>query len=413
MRSFILLPLLVLITLSILSPALHGQIDCSQMDLVTPIEDSEVTLTPNIRYSSKANPAGGGNIEDLFLDIYTTGPSLTHTSLRPLIMVSHGGAFVGGEKEDMDALARYFAERGYVAVTHSYRLTNITQVLAEAPRGLQNAAIRATDDLIDAIEYMKTMADEYGIDTSHIVASGASAGAIMALNLAYSDAQDSMTEDIRNSFTDNGRVLSYPKENIQAVLNLSGAVLDTGWLVNNDIPVFSIHGEDDATVPYGSGQSFFVPVHGSGVIHRVLDRQGVNNILISVPEGGHTDIYDDERFLSFLEDYTTQASTALADIVCDPMSTSTDLVEGGSDPAYSIVTFPNPFHSELDIATRTTLKHIIIVDVLGKVVYSSTTPAIDHQEILRLDLSDLHSGSYYVQVIDTDNHVFTKKIIKQ
>lgn len=41
---------------------------------------------------------------------------------RPIILWIHGGGFYGGNKNDMDAMAQWYAERGYVAATMSYRL---------------------------------------------------------------------------------------------------------------------------------------------------------------------------------------------------------------------------------------------------------------------------------------------------
>ncbi|WP_161569162.1 alpha/beta hydrolase [Candidatus Oscillochloris fontis] len=105
----------------------------------------------------------------LDLDLYPAqGPQPA-----PLVVVIHGGAWEGGDKNEMPALGRYLAGRGYAVAAINYRL---------AP---QSPFPAARDDLNQALEYLSHNAGGLGIDASRIMLIGRSAGAQLALLVAY------------------------------------------------------------------------------------------------------------------------------------------------------------------------------------------------------------------------------------
>jgi hypothetical protein len=60
---------------------------------------------------------------------------------------------------------------------------------------------------------------------------------------------------------------------MNAAINLCGAIGDTAWVETGDTPLISVHGSEDQTVPFGTGnvELFGVPVaevHGSSVIEQ-------------------------------------------------------------------------------------------------------------------------------------------------
>lgn len=78
-------------------------------------------LTSNIAYGS--NVKSNGATESLELDVYEpNGDSLTPA--RPLVLIAHGGSFVGGSKTGTDVvpICKDLAKLGYVAVAIEYRL---------------------------------------------------------------------------------------------------------------------------------------------------------------------------------------------------------------------------------------------------------------------------------------------------
>jgi acetyl esterase/lipase len=106
----------------------------------------------------------------LDLDLYQPP---TPGTLAPCVVVVHGGSWEGGDSAQMPGLNRYLAARGYVVAAINYRL---------APRHPFPAA---RDDLLAAIAYLRAHAPELGIDGRRLVLLGRSAGAQLALLVAY------------------------------------------------------------------------------------------------------------------------------------------------------------------------------------------------------------------------------------
>ena len=123
----------------------------------------------------------------LDMDVYTPdGDSYTE---RPLIIFAHGGSFWSGNKTNpmMVALCESFAKRGYVAASIQYRLTSIWN-LTDSMHMLQTV-MNGISDAKAAIRYFRkdaaTNGNIFGIDPNQIYIGGYSAGAILAVNLAY------------------------------------------------------------------------------------------------------------------------------------------------------------------------------------------------------------------------------------
>lgn len=91
----------------------------------------------------------------------------------PCVVVVHGGSWAGGDSAQLPALNRYLAARGYVVAAITYRL---------AP---EHPFPAARDDVLAAIAYLQDRAPELGIDSRRLVLLGRSAGAQLALLVAY------------------------------------------------------------------------------------------------------------------------------------------------------------------------------------------------------------------------------------
>jgi acetyl esterase/lipase len=105
----------------------------------------------------------------LDLELY----SAATLAAAPCIVVIHGGSWANGDSAQLPGLNRYLAARGYAVAAISYRL-------APAHRFPS-----ARDDVLAAIEYLKRQALELGIDPRRFVLLGRSAGAQLALLVAY------------------------------------------------------------------------------------------------------------------------------------------------------------------------------------------------------------------------------------
>ena len=244
--------------------------------------------------------ASGSNIS-LVLDIYRpVGDVVTN---RPVVIVAHGGFFLGGSNNGSDVvpLCEDLAKMGYVVASMSYRL-GIDDFFNLAT-SLQEAAMRGVQDAKAAIRFFRkshaTEGNPWGIDPERIVLGGSSAGGFIALHAAYVDD----LSEIPSSVDFNANGLSggiegdsgspgYSSEML-SIFSISGAIGDADWISEGNTPVVSTHGTDDGTVPFGTGyvqlSGFNVLiVDGSETIHNKADLLGIDNCLHAFPDADHT-----------------------------------------------------------------------------------------------------------------------------
>src|SRR5581483_11615346 len=86
----------------------------------------------------------------------------------PAVVCIHGGGFRAGSRQGYDGLCLRLAQRGYVAVTASYRL---------APQFQFPAAVH---DVKAAVRWLRANAKKYHIDPERIGVTGGSAGGHLA-----------------------------------------------------------------------------------------------------------------------------------------------------------------------------------------------------------------------------------------
>jgi acetyl esterase/lipase len=186
------------------------------------------TTTPNVLYGTAVNQSGV--TVELRLDVYRpNGDTVTE---RPLIVFVHGGSFRAGTRTSAEIVdeATTFARMGYVTASISYRLSQNGCTAAVPTSECVLAIIHARDDAQDAVSFLRANAATYGIDADRIAIAGTSAGAITALNVAFSNDVD-------------------PSSVVRAGVSLSGAALLTQPNAG-DAPVFLMHGTADFVVPY-------------------------------------------------------------------------------------------------------------------------------------------------------------------
>lgn len=97
--------------------------------------------------------------------------------IHPLVVLVHGGAWVGGDRLYHRDDVLKLAGAGYVAATIDYRLAHGPG----EPLRAQLADVRC------AVRYLRVHADEYGIDQQHVAAIGDSAGGHLVALLAAAD----------------------------------------------------------------------------------------------------------------------------------------------------------------------------------------------------------------------------------
>ncbi|MBR9921620.1 MAG: alpha/beta fold hydrolase [Bacteroidetes bacterium] len=202
--------------------------------------------------------------ENLALRVYYP-TDLEPGEIRPLVVLVHGGGFIGGTYTSFFNQAEMLAQLGFVAVSVQYRLCKRGDCLLAAglsypcnvswANSLIPSAYVAAVDVADAITWLKNNAANYHIDPDNIAVGGHSAGGWTSLHLAFMD-MDEANEICPSCGTwpDYLEETLETPDGIKAVFNMSGALIDTTWIDpdESDINLMNIHGTHDGIVSYES-----------------------------------------------------------------------------------------------------------------------------------------------------------------
>ena len=106
----------------------------------------------------------------------------------PVVVFIHGGGWKTGDKDQNIWQCFNYAHKGYIAITISYRL------LDEAPFP------QCIIDVKTAIRFIKSLSEDYPIDTENIGVWGYSAGGHLALMIALDDNSSSFDSGLYNEY---------------------------------------------------------------------------------------------------------------------------------------------------------------------------------------------------------------------
>lgn len=201
-----------------------------------PLRPTGVRLIKNIDYG----PAGRRNR----LDMYLPRRHVDRSS-RPVLIHFHGGGFrIGAKNRQSRPLLHRLTRQGWVCISANYRL---------------GAAGRFPNSLIDAkkvIAWVRSHANEYGLDPNVIVAAGSSAGAHLASMTALTANNPAFQTGFEHSDTSVTAAIClygyYGQRDSAGPLPSSPASC-----VRPDAPAFFIaHGDHDTLIPTGSAEHF-------------------------------------------------------------------------------------------------------------------------------------------------------------
>lgn len=225
----------------------------------------------------------------------------------PTLIYIHGGGWVGGTKESSVLRALPYLEMGWAVVNVEYRL------------GRNALAPGAVEDCRCALRWIYENAEDYNIDTSRLVVSGASAGGHLSLTTgmlpasagldrlcpgrdanrpgwAAADEYEMPVAAIVNWFgiTDVGDLLEGVNAKSYAVawmgskpdrMELAKRLSPVTYVRSGLPPILTIHGDVDNIVPYQHALD----------LHAKLDKAGVTNKIHTVPGKGHGNFSPDEQ----------------------------------------------------------------------------------------------------------------------
>ena len=383
----------------------NAQYDCNNNRFLEEVFTA-VTTTSDLQYGSALTYSG--STQNLTLDVYE--PQGDVFTERPLIVFAHGGSFIGGSKTSSDivTLCNKYARLGYVCASISYRL-GFEGFIPNATTATETV-YRATTDMRAAIRYFRkdrATTNTFRIDTANIFAGGVSAGAFMALHLAYLDEVSEIPAGVDPIAFGGIEGLSgndgYSSK-VKAVVNLCGAIKDTSWINVGDIPCISMHGTNDDVVPYGSsvinviGIPIFV-VDGSSSVAARQENVGVLNEFYTWQGLGHVPFVNSSAYMDSV--FTAVTPFLANQLGCEVQIGFPDI----SNPSLSVS--PNPTNGIINLSSSSTIDIVKVIDIQGKVVLSNAPKSFS----TNINAEFLPSGMYFIQVF-SGNSWLSKRIIK-
>jgi acetyl esterase/lipase len=297
--GIIMVRLLAAIALMLIGLSLNGLSQISEAPLLrSPASDlgeavrlaDSFVAEPNITYVTVQNYQAK-------LDIYRPA----NKAAAPAVIYIHGGGWVNGTKEEVAMNALPFMALGFAVINVEYRLAKISPAPA------------AVEDCLCVLHWVGRHSKEYNIDPDRVIVAGASAGGHLALTTAMIPTSAGFESECANDDDYKGGAGLWPNYRVKvaAVINWFG-ITDVAdllhgantkayavtWVgsqpdreemarkmspltyVRSDLPpILSIHGDQDAYVPYSQAVR----------LHEALTKAGVKNQLLTISGKGHGD----------------------------------------------------------------------------------------------------------------------------
>ena len=219
------------------------------------------------------------NGEELKMDIYRSDS----TEIQPCLMFLFGGGFKEGARDQKyfsDYLS-YFAKTGFTVVSIDYRLLmkNVNSKGLRFVRDLRYAIDIAVEDVFAATNYLINNAERLQIDTTKIIMSGSSAGAISVLHADYVHC---------NGFE--GDTILSDKFNYAGIISYAGGILSNKGVPKYNkkpAPTLLFHGNVDKLVTSNKIQLFNLGMFGSKVIAKQFRKNNYPYVFYSLDNSGH------------------------------------------------------------------------------------------------------------------------------
>ena len=251
------------------------------------------TVPPGVESARHINPISSSARKQSFtyatkdsiplgLDVYSTRESST-TPKKPCVLFVFGGAFIAGRRDD-SLYNNYFnslLEKDYVVISMSYRLglKGVKNLSKFNIAPLEKAIGMAVEDVYDATDWIIDHAQTFGIDTSRIVLSGSSSGAITVLEADFNRRKNKpVAQKLPVNF------------NYAGIIAFSGAIFSIVGRPKFRIPpapVLLFHGTADKMVPYEQIRFLNRGMFGSSAIARVFKDNGYPYYIYRAEGLGH------------------------------------------------------------------------------------------------------------------------------
>lgn len=376
-----------------------------------------VRITHDVFYGENKNFLGT-SIQKLYMDIYE--PKDDTLAERPLIILAHGGGFIGLlDKRNVwsiDQLCKRFAGMGYVTATIDYR-EGFFPDISNPVKAAREAVVRAVHDMKAAVRFFRKDAarnNVYKINPNLIIIGGESAGAITAIHTAYMDNLDELTKlgvDLSplGGLDGNSGNPGYSSD-VNIVITLCGAINDTSWIEKGEQPMVAMHGDEDATVPFAHDNAFaIIPLYGSSCMAERMKNLGIDYAFYNFKGQDHVPFHIARDSVLYMD-----TTVAFIKAFLYPYA-SQGVVP--FDENKEIKLFPNPAGSGFSVAVSKELKDEVIIELFdnsGNCIYKNSYQPYISQDYIASEFyipaSGLPFGVYLVRVVSGD-YIRSEKVV--
>lgn len=361
--------------------------------------------------------------QDLKMNIFEPmGDTVTN---RPLLVLAHGGSFVGGDRyaPDVAYLCTEFAKRGYVCVSIQYRLgVDIPAIIGDqslAGPQFANAVWRGALDGRAAVRFLRANASKYKISLGQVYIGGVSAGGVLGLQEAFLDTKEEVgnANPVIDTASIGGGIEGIsgtPGQSwrVKGVISLCGALGDVSWMKNNkNISIFSVHGTNDQTVPYKT--DFFsysgikiAQLSGSFIVDSMAKVLGMKSVFYTFQGAPHVPFSPGVGSTASSTAYMDTTEYMLSNFLFDDIKTN----GVGFDEVLTssqVSLYPNPTKDKVTIEIQKGLNNTItFTDLSGKTIaiyYSN-------KNTTTINTDKLNAG-IYILTVSNENGIISKKLI--
>ena len=215
----------------------------------------------------------------------------------PAIVFIHGGGWYQGSRQGYRGQIQEAAKRGYVAATISYRLMQFDETKKETTTATPIFPAQIHDAKA-AVRWLRGKAEKYNVDPDRIGVTGASAGGHLSLLVGLTDpaaelegesgnpAQSSRVQAVVNVFGPTDMKFCHEKSSVAWIFRLfMGGTPDepgeryqaaspTSYASEDDPPVLTLHGDQDALVPIEQAKILDEKMKAAGAYHTLMVFEG-------------------------------------------------------------------------------------------------------------------------------------------
>jgi len=211
--------------------------------------------------------------------------------LRAVVVVIHGGAWLGGAKGQLGTLARTLASQGYVAMAINYRLAPVYPFPAQI------------DDCHEAVQWIRDHGHRYNMDSDRVGAWGYSSGGHLAALLG-------MTNPHLHAVVAGGAPCDFRPlglDNPMLVFWLGATRGENPQVYREASPAHFVSPEAPPTFFYHGGRDRIVPLSEPATMVKKLNRLGVPAEVYVAGNQGHarTILHREsvEKAMAFLDEH--------------------------------------------------------------------------------------------------------------